>query len=55
VWERFDEAVEGLSRSRTGLSVAAISQAFGTLSAAAFELAEAVERTQQRSRAARGG
>jgi predicted outer membrane lipoprotein len=49
VWERFDEAVEGLSRARTGLSVAAISQAFGILSAAAWELADAVDRARQRS------
>jgi hypothetical protein len=52
VWERFDYAVGGLSRARTGLSVAAISQAFGELSAAAFELADAVARLRQRSRAA---
>jgi hypothetical protein len=52
VWERFDWAVEGLSRARTGLSVAAISQAFGELSAAAWELADAVDRRRQRSRAA---
>jgi hypothetical protein len=47
-WERFDDAVAGLSRARTGLSVAAISQAFGQLSAAAWELADAVDRTRQR-------
>jgi hypothetical protein len=51
-WERLDLAVEGLSRARTGLSVIAISQAFGKLSAAAFELADAVDRTRQRARAA---
>ena len=55
LWERFDDAVEGLSRARTGLSVAAISQAFGVLSSAAWELAEAVERSRQRSRAAGAG
>jgi hypothetical protein len=52
VWERFDFAVQGLSRARTGLSVTAISQAFGELSAAAFELADAVDRIRQRARAA---
>jgi len=52
VWERFDDAVEGLSRARTGLSVTAISQAFGALSAAAFELADAVDRARRGSRAA---
>jgi len=51
VWERLDFAVEGLSRARTGLSVIAISQAFGELSAAAYELADAVERARQPSRA----
>ena len=57
VWERFDVAVEGLSRARTGLSVIAISQAFGELSAAAFELADAVDHARRGSRAAaaRGG
>jgi hypothetical protein len=44
VWERFDDAIESLSRARTGVSVAAIAQAFGQLSSAAWELAEAVER-----------
>jgi hypothetical protein len=54
-WERFDDAVAGLSRARTGLSVVAISQAFGVLSAAAWELADAVERTRrQPPRAAAG-
>ena len=56
VWERFDVAVDGLSRARTGLSVTAISQAFGELSAAAFELADAVDRARRGSRAsARAG
>jgi hypothetical protein len=53
-WERFDEAVESLSRARTGLSVIAIAQAFGQLSSAAWELADAVE-PGQRQRAARAG
>lgn len=55
VWERFDGAVEGLSRARTGLSVIAISQAFGELSAAAFELAAAVDPARRDSRAAGAG
>lgn len=51
-WERFDEAVEALSRSRTGLSVVAIAQAFGQLSSAAWELAAAVDQGQrERARA----
>jgi hypothetical protein len=55
IWDRFDDAVEGLSRARTGLSVAAISQAFGELSAAAFELADAVDRASRGSRAVGAG
>ena len=54
LWERFDVAVEGLSRARTGVSVVAISQAFGQLSSAAWELAEAVEHGQ-RQRTSRAG
>lgn len=42
VWDRFDEAVERLSKARTGISVAAIAQAFGGLGLAAEELADAV-------------
>jgi len=48
VWDRFDEAVEALSGARTGVSVVAIAQAFGQLSAAAWNLAEAVEHGQRR-------
>jgi hypothetical protein len=55
VWERFDEAVDGLSRARTGVSVAAIAQAFGGLAAAAWELADAVDSSGQRSLAAGAG
>lgn len=55
VWERFDHAVDGLSRARTGLSVLAISQAFGELSAAAFALAGAVDRARQPARASGAG
>jgi hypothetical protein len=47
VWERFDDAVDGLSRARTGLSVLSISKAFGVLSTAAWELADAIERTRR--------
>jgi hypothetical protein len=54
VWERFDEAVESLSRARTGVSVVAIAQAFGQLAAAAWYLADAVEQ-RQRQRATRAG
>ena len=53
-WERFDDAVQALSRARTGVSVVAIAQAFGQLSAAAWELAEAVEQ-RKRQRTTRAG
>jgi len=43
LWERLDEAIGALSHARTGLSVAAISHAFGDLSSAARALAEAVD------------
>lgn len=55
VWERFDAAVEGLSRARTGVSVVAIAQEFGQLSSAAWDLSDAVEQSGQSSRAARAG
>lgn len=47
VWERFDEAIESLSHARTGISVLAIAQAFGQLSAAASGVADAVEQRQR--------
>jgi len=54
-WERFDDAVESLSRARTGVSLVAIAKAFGRLADAAWELADAVDgrrshaRTERRS------
>jgi hypothetical protein len=53
-WDRLAEAVQALSRARTGVSVVAIAQAFGQLSAAAWDLADAVEQ-RQRQRGARAG
>ncbi|MHB8656769.1 MAG: hypothetical protein ACYC91_02275 [Solirubrobacteraceae bacterium] len=53
-WERLDYAIEALSQARAGVSVTAIARAFGELSAAAWALAEAVEQSLQRSRAAQG-
>src|SRR5437763_1220259 len=47
-WERLDEAIERLSSGRTGVSVQAISQAFGGLASAAWGLAEAVDDAQRR-------
>ncbi len=55
VWERFDDAVRSLSRARTGVSVVAIAQAFGQLSAAAWDLAEAVAQRQRQQRTGRAG
>lgn len=51
-WERLDDAIEQLSVARTGVSVAAISRAFGNLSAAAWELAAAVDDGLHQRRAA---
>jgi hypothetical protein len=48
-WERFDEAVEALSRARTGVSVQAISQAFSGLSTAAWQLVEKIDSHHHRS------
>ncbi|MGH2913545.1 MAG: hypothetical protein ACRDMX_01000 [Solirubrobacteraceae bacterium] len=53
-WARFDDAVQALSRARTGVSVLAIAQAFGQLSAAAWDLAEAIEQGQRQQRARLG-
>jgi hypothetical protein len=50
VWQRFDDAVESLSRARTGVSVSAIAQAFGQLSAATWELADTVDDLQRQAR-----
>ena len=54
-WTRFDEAVAALSLARTGVSVVAIAQAFGQLSAAAWELAGEIDAGGQRSRSAQAG
>ncbi len=43
VWARFDDAIEALSRARTGVSVSAIAYAFGNLASAAWALATAVD------------
>jgi hypothetical protein len=44
LWERFDAAVAALNRAITGSNAATVADAFGELSAAARELAEAVAR-----------
>lgn len=48
-WARFDDAVDGLSRARTGVSVLAVSRAFGVLADAAYSLAAAIENPDSRS------
>jgi hypothetical protein len=53
VWDRFDEAVERLSKARTGISVAGIARAFGGLASAAWELADAVDAHRQPTEAGR--
>ncbi len=52
-WHRLDDAITALLRARTGVSAIAVAQAFGELSAAAWELADAVDGRSQRSRASR--
>ncbi|MGZ4173447.1 MAG: hypothetical protein ACXVQR_03100 [Solirubrobacteraceae bacterium] len=42
LWDRFDAAVAGLNRAITGSDAAQVADAFGSLSAAASVLAEAV-------------
>lgn len=49
-WERFDEAVDALSRARTGVSVIAVSRAFGVLADAAYTLAAAIDDQQRAHR-----
>jgi len=49
-WARFDEAVEALSRARTGVSVIAVSRAFGVLADAAYMLAAAIDGQQRANR-----
>jgi hypothetical protein len=54
-WQRLDDAIGGLSLARTGLSVVAIAQAFGQLSAATWELAAEIDAGRQHSHTARAG
>jgi len=55
VWERFDQAIEELSRARTGLSVESIARAFGQLAGTAWELADAIDAAAKAQAAARAG
>lgn len=49
-WDRFDDAAEALSRARTGVSVIAVSRAFGVLADAAHTLAAAIDDQQHAHR-----
>ena len=53
--DRLDDSVAALSLARTGISVVAIAQAFGHLSAAAWELAAEIDAGTRRSRSTRAG
>jgi hypothetical protein len=52
LWTRFDEAVATLNRAITGSSAVAVAEAFGTMSDAAADLADAVERLDEVARQA---
>jgi hypothetical protein len=52
LWERFDEAVTALNRAITGSSAVAVAEAFGVMSDAAADLADAVERLDDVARQA---
>jgi hypothetical protein len=55
LWSRFDASVAALNRAISGSDSAAVADAFGELSEAAGELADAVARDDERARArARG-
>ncbi len=54
-WDQFDQAIEELSRARTGLSVESIARAFGQLAAAAWELADAIDAAAKAHAAAHAG
>jgi hypothetical protein len=49
LWVRFDAAVAGLNQAITGSDSAAVADAFGALSQAATELADAVTREDEES------
>jgi len=52
LWARFDETVVDLNRSITGSSAVAVAAAFGAISDAAADLADAVERLDEVARQA---
>lgn len=53
LWARFDAAVAALNRAITGTDAATVADAFGELSEAAAQLADAVARDDQATAAAR--
>lgn len=52
LWTRFDESVAGLNRAITGSSAVDVAAAFGEMSDAAADLADAVERLDEIARQA---
>jgi hypothetical protein len=55
LWSRFDTSVSALNRAITGSDAAAVADAFGELSTAAAEVADAVAREDEAASARRAG
>ena len=55
LWSRFDTSVSALNRAITGSDAAAVSDAFGELSTAAAEVADAIAREDDAASARRAG
>jgi hypothetical protein len=55
LWFRFDTSVSALNRAITGSDAAAVADAFGELSTAAAELADAIARQDEAASARRAG
>ncbi len=55
LWSRFDTSVSALNRAITGSDAAAVADAFGELSAAVGELADAIAREDEAGSARRTG
>jgi hypothetical protein len=55
LWSRFDTSVSALNRAITGSDAAAVADAFGELSTAAAEVADAIAREDEAASARRAG
>jgi hypothetical protein len=55
LWSRFDTSVSALNRAITGSDAAAVADAFGELSTAAAEVADAIAREDEAANARRAG